>query len=422
MRQLLTVSLLFLPLFIVAQELSDKQNNSFRFTTEVMVGQSAESNSNYPDRNLQYQLWANLGWDQSKNWQEWAQRMKKVRTGIGLGYTNFGNSDSLGSAITLMPNIEFNAFRSDRLKVNVGMGGSYFTKKYDPLTNPNNQGITTDLAWSFRLFMYYNFLTGEKIDWRMGIGYSHHSNGHTRLPNQGVNSFLLSLSADLKSNFANTSDEIDINRYTRSSYSYLSLRSGYGINVLSGAYNDKKGIYTVSGAYGKVLNNTFRIGIGAYYRFYQHYYDYIEGNESLVQDGREFESFKMNPGWNASNIGIYLNGEFLLNHFGIDLGIGYNLHKPAYKIDWRINQGWDNTPREIPEYWMLGEFDSKFKLKHAILTRMGLKYYLIGTTKAPKNNLYLGFHINANLGQADFTELSLGYVYSFNFMNREDKP
>ena len=53
---------------------------------------------------------------------------------------------------------------------------------------------------------------------------------------------------------------------------------------------------------------------------------------------------------------------------------------------------------------------------------MGLKYYLIGTTKVPKNNLYLGFHINANLGQADFTELSLGYVYSFNFMNREDKP
>jgi hypothetical protein len=418
MRPQLTIFFLLIPIFLTAQQLQTAQKNSFIFTPEVMAGQSAESNSNYPDRTLQVQLWANFGWDHSNNRQEWAQRLKSVRTGLGLGYTSFGNSDSLGSAITLMPNIEFNAFRSERLKVNVGMGGSYFTEKYDPVTNPNNQGITTDLAWSFRLFMYYEFLQKRKLDWRIGLGYSHHSNGHTRLPNQGVNSFLVSLSADIKNLSTSNSEAVIPKSYNRSMHSYITVRSGYGLQVLSSVYNDKKGVYTIAGEYGKVLNNTFRIGIGGYYRFYQQYYDYIKENQSLVQDGREFDHFKENPGWNASNLGIYVKGEFLLNHFGIDVAIGYNLHKPAYRIDWRINQGWDNTPREIPEYWMLGEFNSKFKLKHAISTRMGLKYYLIGTTTAPKHNLYAGFHINANLGQADFTELSLGYVYSFGFKDR----
>ena len=105
----------------------------------------------------------------------------------------------------------------------------------------------------------------------------------------------------------------------------------------------------------------------------------------------------------------------MLNHIGIDLQIGINLHKPAYKIDWRINQGWDNTPREISETWMLGEYNTKYKLKQLISTRLGLKYYLIGTINKPKHNVYAGCYINANLGQADFAELSLGYVYAFDF-------
>ena len=109
----------------------------------------------------------------------------------------------------------------------------------------------------------------------------------------------------------------------------------------------------------------------------------------------------------------------MLNHIGIDLQLGFNLHKPAYKIDWRINQGWSYIPKEIPPSAVLGEFDTKFRIKHLISTRMGMKYYLVGMDKKPRNNVFLGFHINANGGQADFTELSLGYVY--HFKNRNEK-
>jgi hypothetical protein len=241
------------------------------------------------------------------------------------------------------------------------------------------------------------------------------------LLNQGYNSFLISLSAEIKNPLNNP--RIDtaniLPSYKRTVYDYYAFRAGLGQNAFALAFNDRKNVYTIAGEYGRVYNNTFKIGIGFYYRFYQHYYDYIEGNESLVQNGREFDYFRSNPWYYASNLGITIHGEIFLNHFGIDLQLGYNLHKPAYKLDWRINEGWDNTPREISRSWVLGELDGSFKKKHRISSRLGLKYYLIGMEKAPKNNFYIGAHLNANLGQADFTELSLGYVHSFNFRERK---
>lgn len=316
-----------------------------------------------------------------------------------------------------MPTIEFNAFNKDRLKVLVGSGASYFNKKYHPITNPNNQAVSTDVTWSFRLFMYYKLLQTNTIDWRIGTGYYHHSNGHTRLPNQGYNSFLVSVSADIKNKNQVSDFPLKKHSFEKSSYDYVSFRYGLGINVLSKVHTDKKEVYTIAGDYGKVFNNTFKIGVGFYYRFYQMYYDYITDNESLVQDDREFDYFREDPWRYATNFGLAINGEFLLNHIGIDVGIGFNIHKPAYAIDWRINQGWSIVPREIPadnNVIVLGEFNTKYKVKHIVSARMGLKYYLIGTHKSPKNNIFIGAHINTNLGQADFTEVNLGYVYNFN--------
>lgn len=422
MKNFLLLSAIFCSFCSWSQEQNDwDKKASFIFTPEIMLGKTMDSNDGFPETKLQKQLFLNFGRSQENNPAEWAQRLKGPKTGIGLGFTDFGNIDSLGIALTVLPFIEFKAFKSQRLKVLAGMGASYFSEKFNSVDNPNNKAVTTDLTWAFRLYLYYQFLSTNNIDWRVGAGYSHHSNGHTRLLNQGYNSFLVSLSADIKNPFKKPQQELDTLKpeFQNSRYSYFSLRSGYGKNVLALAFNDKRDVYTISLEYGRVYNNTIKLGIGLFYRYYEHYYDYIKGNESLVNDGREFDDFKQNPLYNASNIGITVHGEILMNHFGIDLQMGYNIFKPGYKIEWRINEGWDNTPKEIPENWQLGEYNSKFNLKSAISSRLGLKYYVIGTSKAPKNNLYLGAHLNANLGQADFTELSLGYVHNFNFKNQK---
>ncbi len=420
MSKQLTIFFLFISYFSFAQQESDWKKSAFTITPEFLLGETMESNDGFPDTKLQKQIVLNIGRYHTNNPQEWAQRLKGPKTGLTLGVTDFGNLDSLGIAITAMPFIEFKAFKSERWKVLSGLGASYFTKKFDSETNPQNRAVTTDITWAFRTYIYYHFLTSKNIDWRVGLGYSHHSNGHTRLVNQGYNSFLVGLSADIKNPFNRqeiTAPE-SILKFNKSIYSYYAIRGGIGVNTFAIAFNDKRNVYTLAGEYGRVYNNTFKIGIGFYYRFYQHYYDYIKGNESLVQDGREFSNFKSNPWYYASNLGVSIHGEIFLNHIGIDLQVGYNFHKPAYAIDWRINEGWVNAPREIYEGWMLGDLNSTYKKKQRIATRLGIKYYLIGMKNSPKNNFYVGAHLNANFGQADFSELSFGYVHSFNFRER----
>ena len=403
----------------IGQQENSWKKDAIVLMPEFLLGQTFESNDGFPDTGLQKQLVFSFGRKHHYNPQEWAYRLKQPITGLSFGITDFGNLDSLGVAFTLMPYIEFNLFKKKNLTALVGMGGSYFTKQFDAVTNPQNQAVTTDLTWAFKAHFYYNLIQSKNIDWRLGIGYSHHSNGHTKLLNQGYNSALMSVSALIhKPNYQPPTDDSNGQEFERTIYRYISFRYGQGINVLALSFNDKKNVYSLAGEYGWVYNNTFRFGIGFTYRLYEHYYDYIKNNESLVQDGREFDYFKEDPWRYATNFSITLNGEFLLNHIGLDLQLGYNFHKPGYQIDWRINEGWDNTPREIPESWMLGEFGSKYELKRQISSRLGLKYYLFGTSTAPVHNIFLGAHLTANLGQADFTELSLGYVYKLPSKNK----
>ncbi len=383
------------------------------FTAEILLGETLASNGNFPERGLHKQILFSAGRNHQNNPQEWAYRFKGLKTGIGFGLSDFGNLDSLGIAITAIPYVEFKAFNSKRLSTHIGMGVSYFTKKFDPITNPNNQAVTTDYTWAFRLFLHYNIYKGKQIDWKLGAGYSHHSNGHTKLLNQGYNSFLFSIAGEFHQEKTDL-EKIPQTVFKTSTYSFIDIRYGQGFHVLGTAFNKNKPVYTGAITYGNVYNNVFKVGIGGHFRLYQNYYDYITDNESLVQDGEEFSNFKERPFYYGSNLGVHINGEFLINHFGIDITLGYNIYKPGYKIDWRINEGWDNTPRDIPDTWVLGEFNSKFKLKQSISSRLGLKYYLLGNHQYQKQNFYLGVHLNSNLGQADFSEVSLGYTYSFN--------
>jgi hypothetical protein len=52
-------------------------------------------------------------------------------------------------------------------------------------------------------------------------------------------------------------------------------------------------------------------------------------------------------------------------------------------------------------------------MKRLFASRLGLKVYAISTEKNPPINAFIGAHINANMGQADFSSLSIGIVKRF---------
>ena len=431
-----------------------KQN--FKFSTEILYGISAEANDFFPERDPQFSFVLGIG-----KTLELPGKLPAKNPNIGLlwMYTDLGNTELLGHSYALIPYVSFPIFgkhwKGSRLKF--GLGGAYFDTRFDPEANFFNQAVTTDITWAFRGSVHQKLWQNAYGLMDLGLVYNHQSNVHTKLPNQGLNSFLISLRQTWNSKFiyrashddndysdesgvwlkseratpysaANSVDQLaqnnikeDLNESKQhQTEEYLEARFGYGQNVLAPAFNDLRPVRTVSITWGKTHKGYLRWGVGAFYRFYQHYHDYIKGNESLVRPGQEFAEFKDNPWRYGSNFGVHLNGEVLLGHFGVSTQLGFNFYKPAYAIDWRINEGWDYPPRELPPNWVLGEYNTKYQLKKYISSRLGIRYYLwdtrTGSAKQKHHtiNPFIGAHLNANLGQADFTELSFGVIVDLN--------
>jgi hypothetical protein len=401
-----------------AQSKNISNDESYFFTPEILIGKTLEANTFFPERKLQKNIFLSIGKNNYNTDKEWAARLNYPATGVSFGYSDFGNIEKIGRAYSVMPFIEFSILKSsftNNLNLHVGLGGSYTDTQYNKNTNPFNRAITTKINWSFRSFIYYTFLKSKKTDWRFGLGYLHHSNGHTSLPNQGLNSLAASISAKLKKH----KEPINFKKpeFSSKSQTYFSSRIGIGQNVLSEKFNTKKEVYSISASAGKIINNTFKFGGGFYYRFYEHYYDYIKNNEALVEE--QYPHFADNPYGYATNFGLFATSELLIDHFGFEFDLGLNVFKPFYKIDWKLNQGYSYQNADGETIEILGELDWYYEIKRTVSARMGLKYYLWSTNKAPKRNIFIGVHINANLGQADFTELSLGYVYRFNLKSKK---
>ena len=61
-----------------------------------------------------------------------------------------------------------------------------------------------------------------------------------------------------------------------------------------------------------------------------------------------------------------------------------------------------------------GQQLNAYHVKKYVYTRLGLKAYIFNNNTKPKNNFFIGGFINANLFQADFSEISLGFVRRLN--------
>ncbi|MEX2349761.1 MAG: acyloxyacyl hydrolase [Flavobacteriaceae bacterium] len=403
---------------VFGQERPHTLKYSYFMAPEVLFGILSEPNTDFPEVGFQKTVYLTFGKYQDNNQQEWASRLNYPKTGFSLGFSDYGNSEQVGKSYSLLPYAEFRLFDSQKLNALFGLGASYHDVQYDIRENPNNKAVSTKFSWAFRGSLTYDWWYFEKSMLRLSLNYLHHSNGHVRLPNQGMNSFLLGVSYEtgvFRSMDSGKQDKV-IPEFSRSTYNFLDLRFGLGQNVLSEIYNDKKEVYAIALSYGKVINKTYSFGGGIYYRFYEHYYQYIKNDEMLVKE--DYPELRDHPVLNASAFGIFGTGELLLNHIGIEFQLGINIYKPAYKIDWRLNQGYvfiayddEDEPYIAVK---LGELDSYYKIKKTISSRLGLKYYIIPTDETPVHNFYIGAHLNANLGQADFGELSIGYTYNFN--------
>jgi hypothetical protein len=402
------ISLLFLfpKVFSQKDTLSHTKNYSF-VGLEYSVGKTTAANVNFPKLNPQQGFLFSIGKTNYKNNLEWAYQLNYPKTGLTFSFVDLGNHEYLGTVFTIVPYLDFKVLNkwSTKFNLKVGLGASYFTTIYNEIENPNNKAISTHTTWAFRSNLYYDLIDKNKYTIQLGLGYFHNSNGHVRLPNQGLNTFLVSAYSQFNFNKNQISEvNSDFHKHEKTTQKYFSTRVGIGQKVFSKYSTEKKDVYVFSASTGKIINKTFKYGYGLYYRQYKDYHDYINEDGKLVNE--LYPEFKDNLSLYASNIGVFGNGELLLSHVGVEFELGFNFYKPFYKVDWQINE-----ERYVNDVYQLGELNWYYKVKRTISSRLGAKLYAINANKSPQHNLFLGGFINANLGQADFSEITLGYVY-----------
>ena len=357
---------------------------------ELFFGKTIASFELYPNTSSQYIV--GLSFEKKNLFPEkqWARILNFPTTGVSIYYTNYGNNDLLGRSLSILPFIKLNLNKKQNFYFKGGLGASYFDTRFDVVNNPNNSAISTKFTWTFQTFLYYNLLSKSNNDLQLGIGYMHHSNGHVQLPNEGLNSALMSISTkiDVKKSIIEDDNKLDLENVKTFSKGFYSVRYGQGIQKFVANESLVKAINSVEVYGGLFYKNIFKVSLGATYRFYRQYYDYINENE--------LEPYYSKPTLNASNLYVSVGVEAMLGHVGIDWEGGLNLYKPFYK-----------------EQYLLEEpaLDFVYELKKLFLGRLGLKLYAINTSKKPKNNFYISAHINSNLSQADFSELSFGFTH-----------
>lgn len=390
------VVLLLITIFqsLKAQEPVD--TDIYYLQPEFMLGKNISNYDEFPHSTYRRSIVLNFGMVNRDRNKHWVSFYHYPSTGIAFSYTDLGNPHIYGQSVSIVPYfiLKTSKIRQKSWDFKLGLGGSYFNKHYDAELDPENLVIGSRYNWEFQLFVYRNILVRDFLIIKMGFGYEHNSDSHTQLPNYGMNSAMISLAAELPStrydpNFALNHDPVPIDR---TKHYFIYVRTGYGWHELGGTVDPIGGrdwpVYSESVAAGIIIKQQLKIRTGITYRFYESFYDYVLKNP--------VRGLGKHPKSEATNINYFVGIEFLMGHVALDVEGGINLFKPFYRefnYRWEFKKGFG--------YWR----------NRYLTSRLGLKYYLINNEKMPRNNISLATHINANFGEADFMDFSLGYTY-----------
>jgi len=341
---------------------------------EIMGGSIMPNIPNYPKTGINYGLHLNIGYWHPSYKNNWSTFYNSPYIGVQIGHNSLGNKEIFGHQFSILPFIRIPIKKSFEIKLAYGI--AYYTKYYNVDNNPENLFIGASLSWAFNLFIYKKWYLNNNMDLLLGAGFMHGSNGHIQLPNFGINSGVMSLA---------------LRYFPKGRELYLIIRQGVGTHELGGTINPIGGKNRIVSATGINMGWLFKRHIllrtGITYKQYRHYYHYIKKNK--------LEEYLNNSAWSSSALTATLGVEFLIGHCSMDIEGGINLVKPFFKTHYTIFENKD-------------KFDEISK--RLIAMRMGINLYAINTNKLPKHNLRIGAYINANMGQADYSELSVSYV------------
>lgn len=319
--------------------------------------------------------------------RHWQSAMRWPEAGVSLVAGSLGNQQVLGNAAGLMPYLGWRLTNHDgwHLYLKAGLGFAWITNPYNEITNPENTLIGSYLTNMTQLAAGASVPVGKQLALDAGLSFFHFSNGHTHLPNLGIN--MPCVYAGLRLNPAKGDKPP---RY--STPDTLPDRFQMVVEMTGGIHQFGESTEPTGGpvypVYGASIGirwlpsqlHTFTASVE--WDYYSGFYDFAVLNR---MSGSQTWLY-------ASTIVVYAGHEFILGHFGIDTRMGVYLFNP-FRHDYS---------QDITKTSEGGKLYSSNKL--------GFNWYLWNPAMA-KVNIRLGIYIKANLGQADYTCAGISFIF-----------
>lgn len=387
-RHLYTIFIFFF--FIVSPAQNDSsaaQKNAFSPGIHAMGGVIAKNYPGVPDDFLAG--FVSIDWSfQTKGSDAWHKYYRYPKIGIQTAFGYF-NSPALGITVGAVPFMQLR--NKKNMFIKLGFGLCYFNKPYDLIHNPGNLYIGRPLT----NMTHFSAGRSSRINGRLlmnyGLTFIHSSDGHSALPNVGMNCFLLNLGFEYQNPVSRAMKmPEDQDQKLRWIYTF---KSGIGFHEFGATTKAVGGPSYPSYHFSAYASRPFKkihlVDVGITWAYYTSFHDYIVSQE-VYKDKITLRS--------CTGI-VYAGHEFVFGKFGFTTQLGFYIYNPFFIKQKKLEGSWKLT----------GD-----KLEAFNTNKIGLVYYPLkkrNTLNKLNHQLVIGAYIKANLAQADLFEYSLGYRF-----------
>jgi hypothetical protein len=378
-------------LFFIGFSLSAQdslQKNKFEPALNTYLGYLVPAYPNTPES--KYASLSSIGcsW-QTRGKDKWHQLYNFPKFGVDAFYGTFDNPKELGHNFGLVPSFELRGKNKRNVRFKFGLGNAWYNKTYDIITNENNFYIGRHFTSMVNVGLYWTTRLSKKMTLTYGFSSLHCSDGHTALPNAGMNI----LSGHLGIRFEEQQQCQKTETPKQISTARFGMRIGYGAHKFGATTKAVGGpsypTYHVSGWYHKAFNNIHVLQLGATFSYYSSFYDYIISQEVYKTDQQI-----------RSCTGVaFIGHEFVFGKFSFVSQAGIYFYNPFFIKQKKIEGSWSSFGQ---------------KLEAINTNRVGITYYPFKKRNS-LNDLGKQFSmsvlIKANVGQADLYEYALGFIF-----------
>lgn len=121
--------------------------------------------------------------------KDWHHAHQFPQVGLNFLAMNLGNQDTLGQAYAMFPFLSVPIIARPKFSIYFtgGTGIAYLSKPNDKISNPNNNAIGSHINNTTVFRFKSQYAVGKNLNFNLGLGFTHFSNGLAKSPNFGIN-------------------------------------------------------------------------------------------------------------------------------------------------------------------------------------------------------------------------------------------